>query len=141
MFYKPLLIPLLIQVALTFAVLFTMFGRRVSEFKRKRVHPQKTATRTDQRAVLTDSATAADNFQNLFEMPVLFYTAILLALNLLLQDPLLVVLAWAYVATRIAHSLVHISYNNVMHRFYCFGSSVLILLMIWVRLGWLVLLH
>ena len=46
MFYKPLLIPLLIQVALTFAVLFTMFGRRVSEFKRKRVHPQKTHQKT-----------------------------------------------------------------------------------------------
>lgn len=141
MFYKPLLIPLLIQVALTFAVLFTMFARRVSEFKRKRVHPQKTATRTDQRAVLTDSATAADNFQNLFELPVLFYTAILLALNLLLQDPLLVALAWTYVATRLAHSMVHVTYNDVMHRFYCFACSVLVLLMIWVRLGWLILLH
>ena len=90
--------------------------------------------------MLVDSAKSSDNFQNQFEMPVLFYTAIILAITLLLQDVLLSALAWTYVSLRVLHSAVHVSYNNVMHRFYLFACSAFVLLLLWVRLGWLIFL-
>ncbi|MGD9021662.1 MAG: MAPEG family protein, partial [Lysobacterales bacterium] len=82
---------------------------------------------------------AANNFANLFEAPVLFYLAILLTLILMVQDTIIVYLAWAYVATRAAHSAIHCTYNRVMHRFRVFIASSFILLAIWVRLGWIIL--
>ncbi len=141
MFYKPLLYPLLIQVALTFAVLSIMFIKRLAEFAKKRIDPQQAPTRAHVREQLTDSASAADNFQNQFELPVLFFVAVLLAITLLLRDPLLAAFAWAFVSLRILHALVHVSYNAVMHRFYLFACSTIALLALWVRLGWLIVLQ
>lgn len=141
MFYKPLLYPLLIQVALTFGVFAVMFVKRLAEFQNKDIKPQATATRARMREQLTDSAYAADNLQNQFEMPVLFYVAILLAITLLIRDPILAALAWVFVSFRILHALVHVTYNTVMHRFYLFACSTFALLALWVRLGWLIVLH
>jgi hypothetical protein len=138
MYFKPLLIPLLAQVALTFIVMLVMYLRRIAEMKTKRVHPQRTKTRSSVQGVLTDSESAADNLSNLFESPVLFYTAILVTLMLMVQDPVVVTLAWIYVASRYIHSFIHITYNRVMHRFSVFIFSSFTLLAIWVRLGWII---
>ena len=139
MYFKPLLIPLLAQILLNFIVMHTMYRKRVAEMKSKRIHPQRAKTRSIAHGVLPDSESAADNYANLFESPVLFYTAILLTLILMVQDNILVVLAWAYVASRYAHSFIHITYNRVMHRFSVFLFSSLVLLSIWVRLGWIII--
>ena len=138
MYFKPLLIPLLAQVALTFVVMIIMYRKRVTEMKIKRIHPQRTKTRSKSLGVLTDSETAANNYSNLFESPVLFYTAILLTLILMVQDTILVILAWTYVSSRAIHSFVHITYNRVMHRFMVFLFSSFVLFAIWVRLGWII---
>ena len=132
MYFKPLLIPLLAQVALTFIMMLVMYRKRVNEMKTKRIHPQRTKTRSVALGVLTDSESAANNYSNLFESPVLFYTAILLTL-------ILVSLAWLYVASRYLHSFIHATYNRVMHRFSVFVFSSFILLAFWVRLGWIII--
>jgi len=138
MYFKPLLIPLLAQVALTFVVMIIMYRKRVTEMKTKRIHPQRTKTRSKTLGVLTDSEAAANNYTNLFESPVLFYTAILLTLILMVQDSILVILAWTYVGSRYIHSFIHITYNRVMHRFMIFLFSSFVLFAIWVRLGWII---
>ncbi|MDH3902356.1 MAG: MAPEG family protein [Xanthomonadales bacterium] len=139
MYFKPLLLPLLAQIALTFIVMIIMYRKRVNEMKIKRIHPQRIRTRSKSKALLTDSASSADNFSNLFELPVLFYTAILLTLILMVQDSLLVILAWSFVVSRYLHSFIHVSYNRVMHRFSVFVFSAFVLLAYWVRLGWIIL--
>ena len=138
MYFKPLLIPLLAQVALTFVVMIIMYRKRVTEMKTKRIHPQRTKTRSKSLGVLPDSETAANNYANLFESPVLFYTAILLTLILMVQDSILVILAWTYVGSRYIHSFIHITYNRVMHRFTVFLFSSFVLFAIWLRLGWII---
>ena len=138
MYFKPLLIPLLAQVALTFIMMLIMYRKRVSEMKTKKIHPQRAKTRSVAHGVLTESESAADNYSNLFESPVLFYTAILLTLMLMVQDSILVSLAWLYVASRYVHSFIHVTYNRVMHRFFVFIFSSFILLAFWVRLGWII---
>jgi len=139
MYFKPLLLPLLAQVVLTFIVMLVMYRKRVTEMKIKRIHPQRIQTRSKSKALLTDSASAADNFSNLFELPILFYTAILLTLILMVQDGILVILAWSFVISRYLHSFIHVSYNRVMHRFSVFVFSSFVLLAYWVRLGWIIL--
>ena len=138
MYFKPLLIPLLAQVALTFIVMIVMYLKRVSEMKTKRIHPQRTKTRSNTHGVLTDSESTANNYANLFESPVLFYVAILLTLILMVQDSILVVLAWTWVTLRYIHSFIHITYNRVMHRFLVFIFSSFVLFAIWLRLGWII---
>lgn len=138
MYFKPLLLPLLAQVALTFIVMTSMYRGRVVEMKSKRIHPQRIKTREKSRSFLTTSAPAADNFSNLFELPVLFYTAILLTLILMVQDSILVILAWSFVISRYLHSFIHVTYNKVMHRFYIFLLGSFVLLAYWVRLGWII---
>lgn len=139
MYFKPLLLPLLAQAALSFIVMIGMYRTRVAEIKSKHIHPQKLDTRFNSKELLKDSAPAADNYSNLFELPVLFYTAILLTLILMIQDSILVILAWAFVISRYLHSLVHITYNKVMHRFSIFLFSSFVLLAFWVRLGWIIM--
>ncbi len=72
------------------------------------------------------------NYMNLLEMPVLFYVACLLIFVTASNLATLVNLAWAYVATRIIHSAIHLSYNNVMHRLAAFAASNLVLIALWV---------
>ena len=141
MFYTPLLIPLLALVFLTFLVWVYMYVTGVREIKRKSIDPQSLDTRVHGQALLTDSGAQADNLKNLFELPVLFYVAVLLTLVLMIQDQLLVQLVWSYVALRYVHSLVHCTYNRVMHRFIAYAASCLVLMLIWARLAAYVLMH
>ena len=53
------------------------------------------------------------NYMNLLEVPVLFYVACLLLYVTDGTSTALVALAWAYVALRVLHSLIHLSYNHV----------------------------
>lgn len=139
MYYKPLLLPLLIQVLLTFAVWIRMYYLRLREISAANIDPQDLSTRDGKQGLLVRSAASSDNLMNQFEMPVLFYAAVLLALILMWQDPLLVLLCWLFVAARIAHALIHTTYNAVVHRFAAYALSSIFLLAIWVRLGWYII--
>jgi len=69
----------------------------------------------------------ADNYNHLFEQPVAFY-AITLSIALINNfNNLIVQLAWAYVLIRIVHSLVQITINIVLVRFFLFASGWLII--------------
>jgi hypothetical protein len=135
MFYKPMLLPLLALVLLTFVVWVFLYISRITEMKRRNIHPQALKARNHVPELLPDSAAPANNLMNLFEMPVLFYLAVILSLILLVQDQVLVLLAWAYVLLRCLHSLIHCTYNKVMHRFQAYFLSSIVLLLIWLRLA------
>ena len=66
---------------------------------------------------------------NLLEVPVIFYALVLACLMAL-------ALAWAYVALRMAHTIVHLSYNRVTHRFIVFAASNGVLVAMLLRLAW-----
>lgn len=141
MFYKPLLIPLLVQVFLTFLVWFYLFARRIPEIMNKRIDVDRLKDRAESHRLLPDSAAASNNLQNLFELPVLFYLGVVVALVLLVTDPLLVALAWGFVGLRVVHSLIHCSYNNVNHRFAVYLAGSLMLFLFWIRLAAFILVN
>jgi hypothetical protein len=129
-----ILLPALAMAALTFAVWWRMFFMRIGQMTRERIHPQAIATSSEVAARLTDSR-AADNFRNLFELPVLFYLALVVAaLTGQVTMPTLV-LAWTFVVARIAHSAIQCSYNKVMHRFRAYVAGGLVLWTLWTVVG------
>lgn len=73
------------------------------------------------------------NMMNLLEIPVLFYV-LCIALYVTGQvDQIFLAGAWIYFAARLAHSIVHLSYNNVMHRLACFAASNVVITLMWIR--------
>lgn len=88
--------------------------------------------------VPADVAIPNRNYMNLLELPMLFYAACLGFLLLHRVGQADYVMAWVYVGLRAVHSLVHLSYNNVLHRLALFASSNIVLSVLWLRL-WLAL--
>lgn len=74
------------------------------------------------------------NYMNLLELPMLFYIASLAVYETKSVDATMLGLAWVYVALRIIHSLIHLTYNNVIHRLLAFASSNVALVTMWVFL-------
>src|SRR5437868_11563258 len=62
----------------------------------------------------------ADNYNHLMEQPTLFYAVALTLAALGAGDGVNLWLAWAYVAIRIVHSLVHALVNVILLRFAIF---------------------
>jgi hypothetical protein len=131
---RAIYLPGFAMVLLTAIVWWRMYTTRIGQMKRERIHPQKVATSAQAATLLTDSR-AADNFRNLFELPVLFYLALVVADRLDRIDAVSVGLAWLFVALRIAHSLIHVTYNKVMHRFFAYLSGGFALWLLWIYLA------
>jgi hypothetical protein len=125
-----ILFPVFALVALTIVVWWRMYRVRFAEIRAKRIPPQALATRAGTAARLSDSA-PADNFSNLFETPVLFYVLAVLVYVSDSVTPALLALAWLYVAGRCVHSIIHITYNRVIHRFIAYAVSSLVLWIMW----------
>ena len=123
--------PMITQVGLTAFVWFIMYTRRLSEIRSRRINPQSLSTRQLSSDVL-ENVTAADNFQNLFETPVLFFAVCICLAVAGEVNPLQLTLAWTYVGLRAAHSIIHITYNRVAHRFIVYSISTVCLFAMWI---------
>ena len=115
---------------LTFVVGLRMLAVRVAEMRARRIHPQAVAL-SAQRAQRLDDSRASDNYNHLFEQPVLFYALCALALATTHVPGWLPAAAWLFVALRIAHSAIQCSYNRVMHRFAVFLAGFALLGAMW----------
>ena len=127
-------LPALAMVALTIAVWLRMYATRIGEMKRERIHPQAVATSAQMAARLSDTR-AADNFRNLFELPVLFYLALVVAALTARSGVVVLALAWIFVALRVLHSVIHCTYNKVMHRFKAYLAGGVALWALWAVLA------
>ncbi|GAA3919643.1 MAPEG family protein [Luteimonas lutimaris] len=137
---RAIFLPAFAMVALTIVVWLRMYITRVAQMKRERIHPQSVATSAQAAARLTDSR-AADNFRNLFELPVLFYLALVVAAVAGLANTTTLALAWLFVLLRVVHSAIHCGYNKVMHRFQAYLAGGVVLWLLWAWLGYLLFLR
>ena len=120
-------------VALTAIVWVRLYFERIGEIRRRRIRPQQLATRRGAAETLQDTR-ASDHFRNLFEVPVLFYALCAFALATTQVTPLLVGLAWLYVAVRIVQAGIHLTYNRVLHRFSVYVAGTAVLFVAWAVL-------
>lgn len=73
------------------------------------------------------------NMMNLLEIPVLFYVLCIILFITGNVTPFFVNMAWLYFALRLGHSIVHLSYNHVLHRLTFFAGSNLVILIMWIQ--------
>jgi hypothetical protein len=69
---------------------------------------------------------------NLLELPMLFYVGSLMFFVTGKVDSVVLAMAWAYVALRVIHSAIHLTYNKVPHRLIPYAFSNVALVTYWV---------
>jgi hypothetical protein len=74
------------------------------------------------------------NYMNLLEVPMLFYVCCIVLFAVGNVGATALALAWGYVALRVIHSLIHLTYNTVMHRLTVFAVSNFVLGGLWMSL-------
>lgn len=135
---QAILFPCAALVGLTAVVWLRALHERVSEMRARRIPPQALANSRDRQRALHDTQ-ASDNFSNLLEMPILFYVLCLALLLTGRATPAFVIAAWVFVASRAVHTLIHITYNRVMHRFAAYVLSAVWLYGMWATFVWVLL--
>jgi hypothetical protein len=127
---KLILLPLFVEVALTFILWFWMAYYRVTLVRGGEVQPRDVALRQPNWPphVLQIHNAA----HNQIETPMLFYALTILAIIARQADMVFVVLAWVYVVFRVLHAYVHVTSNRVAVRGPLFGVSLLVLFIMWV---------
>lgn len=123
-------------VLLSLGVAFRMLFLRVKAIKTGQVRISQFRLNTGE--MPADIAQAAKNYSNLFEIPVLFYIAGTIAIAMDVESTAMVIFAWLFVVSRLVHSWVHLTYNNVIHRMWAFMAGNVCLVIIW---GMLLLKH
>jgi len=80
----------------------------------------------------------ADNYNHLMEQPTIFYAIVLTLAVVGDKDEANVLIAWAYVALRLVHSLVQILWNEPTTRFVVFVASTFAVMALAVRTSFIV---
>jgi hypothetical protein len=119
---KLLLWPMVVHVLLTLA-LFIRLSVVKSRARRAGLVDLEAAA-LDNDAWPTGVRKVANNIRNQFQVPVLFYVIVFALIELGAVDLPVVALAWAFVASRIAHAFVHTTSNVVpiRRRIFSFGT-------------------
>ena len=124
------LLPVFVLIGLTFALLLGMAGAR-----RGALVGGQTKIRDivmGQPNWPTRATQIGNCFKNQFELPVLFYILIAIALPLRHADLIIVLLSWVFVVTRFIHAGIFVTSNDLNQRSLAWFSGVLVLLAMWL---------
>jgi hypothetical protein len=127
---QAILLPLFVEVILTFLLLFTLAPMRTRDFGSGAVRPQDVALREPKWPARTTQF--ANAYANQFELPVLFYVLTILEYVTHLAGVAFVVLAWIFVIFRILQAFIHVTSNIVRLRGALFAASAVVLAIMWV---------
>lgn len=129
-----IIFPLVAQVALTTAISIAMGVARQTSMKERRQHPNDMALAGPED--WTPAAQkAANSYKSQFELPVLFYVAVLTAYVTRTADGLILWLAWIFVVSRVVHAIIHIGPNQVTWRGPAFLVGVIAVVAMWAVLA------
>jgi hypothetical protein len=133
------LLPVFVQVALTFALLIWMARARTSSVSRGETRIRDIALR--QPAWPAQATQISNCYDSQFQLPVLFYVLVILAWVTRQADLVFVVTAWIFVLARLAHAYIHTTSNHVPTRFWVFAVGMLVLLLMWIIFAVRILIH
>src|SRR3712207_6519557 len=119
------ILPVLVQVGLTLLLLLWMGRTRVGHLRKGEVRVKDIAL--GERNWPSRVTQIQNAYHNQFELPVLFYALVTLALITRKADLLFVVMAWVFVVSRLVHAAIHTTSNKISQRFMAFIVGVLIL--------------
>jgi hypothetical protein len=127
-------IPLLGMLTLTMLVWMFMFVKRMSYITANKIDAADMKTPEQVQNLIPDEVGASsNNLKNLFELPVVFYAVCLYLVVAVQVDQIHYYCAWTFLVFRIVHSIIHCSYNQVMHRFAAYLISAVALWVMVVR--------
>ncbi|MDB5603289.1 MAG: hypothetical protein JWP25_189 [Bradyrhizobium sp.] len=124
------LLPVFVLVGLTFALLLGMATTRTRSLTSGKTRLRDIAL--GQQNWPTRATQIGNCFSNQFELPLLFYILIALALPIRHADLVIVLLSWVFVVTRFAHAGIFITSNNVQQRSLAWFAGVLALFAMWL---------
>jgi hypothetical protein len=132
--FAPIILPVLVLVLWTLVMLGWMAAVRLPYMAKQRMGPEEGQRTAELGAKLPKNIQwKADNYNHLLEQPTAFYAAALASAMIGLGDGLNLYLAWAYVASRVLHSVVQATSNNVLIRFSLFVMGSLCLLVMTIH--------
>ena len=124
------LVPVFVLVAMTFTLLLgTFYSRRQTLLSRETRVKDIVLGQPNWPARVTQIGNC---YNNQFQLPLLFYALIALALPLRHADLVMVLLSWVFVVTRLAHAGVFVTSNNILHRSTSWLAGALVLLAMWI---------
>jgi hypothetical protein len=124
------LLPVFVLIGLTFALLLWMASARGRAITGREISLKDIALGQPN---WPERATQIGNcFSNQFEVPVLFYILIALALPLRHADLFIVLMSWVFVVTRFAHAGIFVTSNDVRTRSLAWFAGVLVLFAMWI---------
>jgi hypothetical protein len=126
---QAVLLPLFVEVILTFALWVWMAALRTRDFSSGLVCPENIALREPNWSKHTTQL--ANAFSNQFEVPVLFYVLTILAYVTHHAGYLFVALAWIFVIFRLLHAFVHVTSNIVRLRGSLYAVATVVLAIMW----------
>lgn len=128
-----ILLPMLGMMVLTAVVWFVLYARRIPAMRRAGKPTQAYTTPDKGAAWLPEEVSyPANNFKNLFELPVLFYALCLYLYVTATAGTVDVIAAWLFLVFRMVHSAIHCTVNIVIMRFAAYSAAALAL---WFMLG------
>ena len=131
---KLLILCVAAQVLLTMAILVWMGMERVPRVMRGEIAMRDIAVKRD--AYPLRAQLLSNNFDNQFQLPVLFYVAVLLALWSGGAGWIEAALAGIFVVLRYVHAGIHVTTNRVVRRFGVYFAGLVVLVLLWL---WLVI--
>src|ERR1700730_17792573 len=124
------LLPVFVQIGLTFALLLSMVSVRTRALKGREVSLRDIAL--GQPNWPTRATQVGNCFKNQFELPLLFYILIALAAPLRHADLFIVLMSWVFVVTRFAHAGIFVTSNDLNRRSLAWFAGVLVLFAMWL---------
>jgi len=124
--------PTFALAGLTFAVFLVMFVKRFGHIRANPPRAEDLATGEAALRYFAPVEMPANNYRNLFEMPVLYFALVPLLMIANQDSSVQVVLAWIYVALRYLHSFIHIGPKKVPVRAMLFVFSAIVLTAMWI---------
>jgi hypothetical protein len=128
-----ILLPVFVQVALTIALLLWMASARRASLVRGEAKIRDTAL--GQPAWPAKTTQIGNCYNSQFQLPLLFYVAVIIAVLTKSADLIFVVLSWLFVLARFGHAYIHTTSNHVPTRFNAFAVGLLVLLIMWLWIG------
>jgi hypothetical protein len=124
------LLPVFVLVGLTFFLLLWMAGARRQALVGRQTRVRDIVLGQPNWPV---RATQIGNcYMNQFELPLLFYILIALALPLRHADFVIVLLSWVFVVCRFAHAGIFVTSNDLNQRSLAWFAGVLVLFAMWL---------
>ncbi|SDS37821.1 MAPEG family protein [Bradyrhizobium canariense] len=124
------LLPVFVLVGLAFFLLLWMAGARRGALVSGETKIKDIALRQPNWPLRATQI--ANCYSNQFELPLLFYILIALALPLRHADLFIVLMSWVFVVTRFVHAGIFVTSNDLGRRSMAWFAGVLVLFVMWL---------